>query len=344
MLAMSVRLEPGAARFSAFSRWIVPAAAIILVPAPLSAHVPVFVNTNLSLETALQVKEPAKSWVYYGEPRSEQDARWYCLDLDSGDPMVFELFVSPDSDPGFLPKLAVIGPGIAPSGDLPRSFNLQGPPASVYSGVRCEEPEFEPFTPSRLFFTLRIDSTAPASGRYYAVVFSERADGRFGLAVGSSESFTLAEWINIPIAVVGTYRWEGQPLALVLLPFGVVVAVGLCLLLFRIRQKRIDWGAALGVLAGLTFLGSAALYGTQVLSKIFSARTTELWAMFVPPAILSVQILLGIGVIRSAWKRRPARIAVYGLLGLFSWAGYVVGPAIALVSSIAVVVRDRSVR
>jgi hypothetical protein len=71
------------------------------------------------------------------------------------------------------------------------------------------------------------------------------------------------------LAVINTYRWEGQSLAFVFLPFAAVVSIGVCLLVFffHIRKRRCDWGAALGMFAGVTFVGSAALYATQVVPK-----------------------------------------------------------------------------
>jgi hypothetical protein len=326
------------------SPWILFAMAIVFAPRPLYAHVPGFVSDNVSLETAVYVPEPEKSWVKYSELAGEGDARWFSFDFNSGDPMEFELFVSPDSDPEFAPKLALVGPGITPSGSLPGGINLQGLAASVYSGTRDEEPEFEPFTPSQLYFILHVDSTAPASGRYYAVVFSGKASGKFGLAIGSSESFTPAQWINIPVAVLSTYRWEGQSLAFIFLPFAGVMVVGCCFLFIRVREKRSDWEALMGMLAGMTFLGSAALYGTQVLCKVYPSRASESWLWFVPVVIISIQILLGIGVIRSAAKRRPVRTAIYGALGLVAWAGYILGPIMAIASAAVVGIRRRHLR
>jgi hypothetical protein len=313
----------------------------VLCPSPLYAHVPIYTTENYSLHLAYHVTDPEKSWVTYGRLRGPDDAKWFSFDFVAGDPMVLDLFVSPDSDPDFVPRLAILGPAISPSGELPHGIDPHGLPACVYSGVRSERPEFEPFTPTRLLFILQIDSVAPSSGRYYAVVFSNRGGGKFGLAIGSSESFTPLEWIAIPLSVVGTYLWEGQSLAIVFLPAGVVLALGLLLLLSRMRQNQSDWSSALGVVAGVSFLASAALYTTQVLCKVFSARATEMWLVFVPFIIVSIQVILGVAVIRSASTRRPLRTAIYGLLG---WAGHLVGPAIALVSSAAIAARNLAAR
>ncbi len=332
------------AKLSWRSQLVLFAASVIFAPTPLLAHVPFLAKDNVSLETAFHVKEPAKSWVTSGELHGEQDARWFTFDCHSGDPIVLELFVSPDAAQDFVPKLAVAGPGVSPSGSLPPSINLHGMATAVYSGVRDEEPDFEPFTPTRLYFVLHVDTTAPASGLYYVLVFSERTGGKFGLVIGSSESFTPVEWISIPIAVIGTYCWEGQSLAFVFLPFAAILFVGACILFFHVRKKRCHWGALLGMLAGITFLGSATLYSTQVMPKAFSSRSTELWLWFVPPVIVAAQILLGIGVIRSAAKSRPVRTGIYGALGLFAWAGYIIGPMIAIASAIAIAIRNRSTR
>lgn len=108
-----------AAKLSWHSQRILLAASVVFAPTPLRAHVPFYAKNNTSLETAFHVKEPGKSWVTYGEVAGGQDARWYSFDFESGDAMDFELFVSPDSAPNFVPKLLVAGPGISPSGSLP---------------------------------------------------------------------------------------------------------------------------------------------------------------------------------------------------------------------------------
>jgi len=253
--------------------------------------------------------------------------------------MIFELFVSPDSDPDFAPQLAILGPGIAPSGKLPNGMNPQGLPASLHSGVRNKEPDLEPATPARQYFLLRTEFPAPNSGKYYAVVFSGIVGGKFGLAIGAMESFTLLEWIRIPLAVIGTYRWEGQSIALVFLPFVLILTFGLLIMLTR--QKLNDWAIRLGVLAGWIFLGSAALYGTQVLFKIVSARAAEKWLLLFPFVILLTQILLAIGVMRSSLRKKPVRTAIYGFLGLIAWAGYIVGPTMAVLSAVAIASRAK---
>jgi len=89
-------------------------------PTSLLAHVPAYVNNNNTLETASHVSEPEKSWVKYGELEGGGDTRWFSCDFNSSEPMAFELFISPDSDPNFVPKLAIAGPGITSSGSVPR--------------------------------------------------------------------------------------------------------------------------------------------------------------------------------------------------------------------------------
>jgi hypothetical protein len=266
------------------------------------------------------------------------DARYFALDFVAGDPIVFELFTSPASDPAFVPKLALAGPGVMASGLLPEGVNVRGLPTHVYSGERSVTPDLEPATPNLQYFILKVEAVAPATGRYYAVVFSKTA-GRFGLAGGAFEGFTLCEWITLPVVVLRTYRWEGQSLLIVFLPFAAVVALGAAVEIWRVRRGQAAWYTLPGVLAGYTFLGSAALYGTQVLRKVFTGSPSELW--FLPVVMITAQILLGIGVIRSASKRRPIRTALYGAMGLFAWAGYVVGPAAAVASAFTNVVQKR---
>ena len=65
------------------------------------------------------------------------------------------------------------------------------------------------------------DLKAPESGKYYIVVSSEQGEGNYGIVVGYKETFTLKEWISVPLNQIKIYRWEGQSLILIFAPLAI---------------------------------------------------------------------------------------------------------------------------
>jgi len=47
---------------------------------------------------------------------------------------------------------------------------------------------------------------------------SQLRRGKYGIAIGYKEEFTLSEWLLIPIDVINIHQWEGQSLILILMP------------------------------------------------------------------------------------------------------------------------------
>jgi len=316
--------------------------AIVILPEVLG-HAPLGAGGNESLATAALIPDSTRSWAAYGELHEGGEAQYYRFLISEGQEILVSLFISPASkDSGFLPALVLLGPNVSNQGTVPDYVEVpEGSGAMVVEGKLPAEATYEPFSPSSFYSLATIDLNAPSSGTHYVAVYEPYRGGHYGLAVGYRETYTLQEWILIPINLISIYQWEGQSLSSILAPMGVILVVGLALILRRRRNRELpmtlfNWT---GALAGLLFLGS----GVTVLSQMIIALTR---ASLVPEVgitlvFAAIPILLGISALRLALKqeekirtRKRAYFVILGLLALFMWAGLLVGPILAIVTSL----------
>ncbi|KUK61826.1 MAG: hypothetical protein XD82_0942 [Methanoculleus marisnigri] len=231
---------------------------------------------------------------------------------------------------GFVPGMVLAGPGIQSQGPVP-----EGDGAMAVPGELPEQPEYEPFTPSKLYPLARVDMAAPAAGDYTLAVYTSGEGGNYALALGFVESYTLGEWIRVPIDVVAIHRHEGQPLLLIFAPMIAVLAVGAVLLLRR--RRALSLFALAGATAGLLFIGSGAM--TLMQMAIAAVGTEPGAALLLTLVFALIAILLGVLALRVAFRERIGAgerivMVVLGALALVTWAGLVIGPLFAIVAGI----------
>jgi len=94
----------------------------------------------------------------------------------------------------------------------------------------------------------------------------------------------------------------------------------------------------IGVFAGLLYLGSGFMTLTQTILALTTA-TPDVSVVLTAIFIL-IPILLALAIFRLTISRKQitvkARIfmAILGVLGLFGWAGLLIGPVLALIASL----------
>ena len=310
-----------------------------------SAHSPTFPGDNTSLANATMVEDPSKSWAIYTH-LEEGTFQYYSVDLKAGDRLYLNLIIpTHEKGTGFDPDLTVLGPFAEKNGTLPSGVELPtGLGWKTINGSMPAVSTYEPFSPSAFFNLATFDELVPTGGRYYIVVFQDPAaapiHGDYGLAVGYVESFTLTEFVLIPFSLLNVYQWEGQSLLLVMLPVAAMLLVGL-LVIYMWRKAaflRMDLFCRFTLVAGLLYLGTAA---TTIIQTVISLSQTGLVAESILTMIFIIApLLLGLYSIRIALQEGPVlkrtRIGMFviGLIGLFVWAGLIIGPIVSMVSSI----------
>ena len=315
---------------------------MLLALPTVQAHTPTTAGENESLDTAKIINDPTKSWAIYAELHEGGEAQYYKFDLEAGQTILVELFIPTDPSLGdFTPSFVLMGHDIESSGVVPDFVEVpEGEGALVVNGIKPDQATFEPFSPGSFYTLAKIVMDAPSTDTYYVAVFEPSQGGRYGLAIGEREAFTIDEFILIPINVIMVHQWEGQNVALIFTPLIVTVVVGYALIFWRWRPLRslklIEWA---GSLAGLIFLGTGAMAFTQMAIALTAAPAgaelivTVMFAIF--PIILGIVTLLAaLRPERRTIIRTRIYLVILGILALFAWTGLIVGPVMAFVASV----------
>jgi hypothetical protein len=127
---------------------------------------------------------------------------------------------------------------------------------------------------------------------------------------------------------------------LILAPMITAVVVGAFLTIWVLhRQRRFGSPLAwLASIAGFTFIGTAA---STFMQLTIDATLVNVGMEALLTLIFAViPLILGILTVRLALQNKPVTIrkriylAILGAAALFIWAGYIIGPLLALISSV----------
>jgi hypothetical protein len=311
-----------------------------------SGHVPLSGGGNDHLEHAFAVEDPTKSWVVYDRLDAGGTAKYYRFEMAAGEELRLSVFTPEES--AFFPGMVVMGPGIEPSGTVPPFVEVpEGAGAAVIPGAAPEEAEFEPFTPAAIYPGAAYSVVVPAAGTYHVAVFEPDGGGAFGLVVGFREDFSPTEFLLVPFAVIGIHQWEGQLLAFILAPMALTLIAGYGLLALGLRRRSIALRGVFGwlaVTAGLLYIGSGMMLLLQ--TAVALEKTGPDPAAVLPLIYVSIAVILGTLAVRTGLLRegRGSRkggvlMVAVALLGLFTWAGLLLGPVLALAAGVLGMVR-----
>lgn len=314
-----------------------------LFPLPsASGHSPIISGDNSNLDEAMFIPDPTKSWAIYGELHEGSDAQYYRFEIEKGQRISISLMKpTNEENKEFMPVLVLAGPGLIGQGTAPKYVELPaGAGAVVVAGRQPEKATYEPFSASSFYELAELDIPAPESGKYYIAVYGPGRGGHYSLALGEREVFSIVEWILIPMSLISIYQWEGQSLLIIFLPIAATLAISMGFMLWWRKEwipvSLFEWT---GMLAGLLFLGT----GFMVLFQMVLALShTHLVSEVVITSILALlSVLLGIAVTRIIMKnrkkvdtRKRIYLIILGIIALFVWSGFLVGPVLAVMASL----------
>ena len=304
-----------------------------------TAHVPLGGGENDSLKNAAGIDDPLKSWAIYDDIHKGGEAKYYRLEMKNGQRLHATVFLSESEQ--LMPNMAVMGPGLVNEGTLPEFVEIpEGYGFVAEKGVLGGR-EYEPFTPAAYYQICELDMTLNRSGTYYIAVFEPDHFGDFGLAIGYVESFTIEEWLLMPVSVINIHLWEGQSPLIIFAPLVAgVVGVFVAILWARRRGRQIPSTVSfwLGASAASVCIGTASMTGVQMVTALIRTSGPSVAGGFVTVIFLTIQLLIGGLMLWLAFKNRRGpgarvRMAVMGLAGLTFWAGLLLGPVMALVAA-----------
>jgi hypothetical protein len=319
-------------------RHAVAALALVLALAaasgPVLAHVPAFSTANDDPGNATYVADPTKSWSFYDRVEANESA-YYRTYLNAGDRLLVNTFTPRDT--GFEPGFVVMSPALNGTAGVPPQVEVpDGYGARVVEPTPTGDPEYEPFTPAALFRTSALETTVDTAGTYYVAVYEpDREPGPVGVVIGSREAFTIGEYLSVPFDRLRIHEWEGQPSWFVYGP----VALGALATLLAYAWWTDDEDAHDS--RSLALAGASACYGggaagvaVQTAVAIGLAGVTGsvvvTLAFLVVPAILG-WYLLGRAIDPTAATRpRRGALIVVAAVGVLTWAGFLLGPALAV--------------
>ena len=305
-----------------------------------SGHSPLISGDTSNLDEAMFIPDPTKSWAIYGELHEGREAHYYRFEIKKGQRIYISLMKPTSTEyEGFMPGFVLMGPGLETRGNIPEYVEKSvSENAIVVTGMQPAEATYEPFAPSSFYQLAELNIPAPESGTYHIAVFEPFQGGHYSLAIGQRETFTLIEWILIPISLISIYQWEGQSLIMIFLPVAVITALGLIFLLKKnwIPKTLFEWT---GIIGGFLFIGTGFLVIFQMALAVFRTSMVQEAAVTILFAI--IPIILGIWIIRIIMHnrekidaRKRAYLAILGIFALFAWAGFLVGPVLAVLASI----------
>ncbi|KYC45706.1 MAG: hypothetical protein APG12_01059 [Candidatus Methanofastidiosum methylothiophilum] len=256
--------------------------------------------------------------------------------MNRGERIKLDLFTPVKSE--FNPNIVVTGPGIKSTDVLPEGVEIPEGMGFIIIESKLGEAEYEPFTPASYYYLSDAIIPVTETGTYYVGVFDFDNEGKYGLAIGYVEKFSISEWIGIPISVTRIRIWEGQNLLVVLAPLFFTVIIGLIALYMNQKTKN-NLKTLFGFLmsfAGLLYIGS----GISVFYQMINAFTKAFSESALITAVFaSIPIVLGITIFGYTSKVGPRTVQtklsllLLSGLGLIFWAGMILGPAVVIISA-----------
>jgi hypothetical protein len=315
---------------------------VALLPQAALGDAPPEVAANDTMGKAVVIDDPAKTQSVYGELGEAGEFQYYRFEIKKDERILVNLIRSP-ADADFIPNMALLGPGLPRQDAISESIKVPERLGwRVVQGKQPLESTYDGFSPGSFYNMAEIDTAAPEDGNYYIVVFSGTGGGRYGLSMGYQGTFDVAEWLTLPYNAFSTHRWQGQNWAFILGPVLTPLAIGGAWFWWRRRNDKkktprtyFEWAAGL---AGLLFGASAISFAVQTGLAVSSSHLT--WQVGVSVIFIIIPAVLSYVTLRTALRRRRVAsistrsiIFFMGVFAFIFWAGWLVGPALAIVAT-----------
>lgn len=303
------------------------------------AHVPIAGGENINLESSIEIKEPTKSWAIYDEIHETGEVKYYKFSMIQDQRLRISIFVVEEE---FTPGVVIMGKNLTSNEVLPSGVELPSDYGFlVFEGLEAEDREYEPFTPTSYYYTTDVDINVNDTGLYYIAIFDEIGIGKVGVAIGFIETFSLTEWLLIPIDTINIHIWEGQNIALILAPLYLTIIIGFGILLWQSKNdynKRMNIYRIVLMFTAFLYIGSGFIIFMQMINALLvSSLSSSIIVTFI---FVLLPLIFGYLSIRTTIKSndklnlsKRLKIFLLGLFGLIFWCGIIIGPILVIIIS-----------
>jgi len=347
--------------------WVMLAIAVLgmtAISGTSSAHLPMYSSGGSTMSTALKIPDANTSYGITAEfPSSTNRIQFYAFSVYAGQNLSFELDVPAiPSLRDFEPVILLIGPGLQSpdsyTSGIIDEFGItlsSGDGATIYLYNGTENVKvFEPFTQTNLWVRQSAEVTLPSTGIYYLAVAvpqgwphdATSGFGKYILAPGTEERFTLLDYMSIPIDWVKWHAFWGQSVLLLMVPTFLVVVTGVAGTWYYLKNRRPEMleskpsvtrtGFYLGAVGAMLMVGSTV---NQMTLLFYYTRFSLETADYIELMLQVIGLVLGILAFRMIFGlMRPgstaskvlsiALLVLIGFAALMVGAGWLVGPVL----------------
>jgi hypothetical protein len=332
-----------------------------------SAHLPTYEAGGSSISTAMKIPDANVSYAIYAEYADATNRiHFYAFSVEAGHLLNFLVGVPAIGGLGdFAPVVILLGPGLQSpdnyTSGLLSEFSVALPPGNgamswVYVGTE-DVKEFEPFTQTDLWVRQDTEVILPSQGVYYlavAVPLGSTQDatsgfGKYVLAPGVLEQFSLLDFMTIPVVWVKTHVFWDQSILVMMIPTILTVVLGTGSTWY-IAERRA--GSTISSLPRnlrsifyVGIIGGMLMIGTCINQLIFVFGYTEFspgGADLFVIVLQSIGLILGIAAARQVprfTKTAPwTFLAIPAAIAFFALAvgsGFIVGPVLFLAAIVS---------
>lgn len=306
--------------------------ATLLLP-PATAHVTVEPGSGDSSENATALGIPPARVFDALHPAGGY--HYYRVFLEEGQVVQLRLLATPGAflanDP---PSVFIVSPLVNDAGLRPAGLPLpDGAGVDGFAGNPDAPFVVDWRLPARFVAFVDQPFVAPASGHFFVVVYSREGGGSYSFAVEKSGGSPILDAYLVVTDRPLAYATSGESFARTAAGFalGAVVVVGLAIGSWR-RGERFSGVAKSGALvASILFAASASSLAWESVRVGVDGRTIALAALSAALAAVLFACASRPGV--PSWRVRSVVIAA-GLVGLASWGGALIGPVLAILTSL----------
>jgi hypothetical protein len=207
---------------------------IIFSSSIVYAHRPIFEKSNTTFEDPIVVPDHKISYAVYGELKTREDYDFIKFTGRQGETFYVQMTVPIiKSNEGFKPNIAIIGKGILEKDEVP--FEVPKELGVVILAPGPSELFYEKFTQTSYYINQSIRGEIPEDGDYYVAIFSKDIGGKYALAIGEDDKFSLIDLVKFPLTYLKV-KYFFNPLTTIFISIGVILILSAIIRIIKLRR------------------------------------------------------------------------------------------------------------